>query len=215
MASHIYCQFQEIGFNLGRPKQLFNQPSKPLECKWKETIYADKNFTEIERLYILEALDNLHYFCNGLIQLEIEFTLDPSDKATLQEHCVLLKAKSDWKIISDSTEHYKTNIVGLCVYNRNQTRHLYVVIDRLYCGAAYKSVILHELFHLLWLNHTAKPSIMYEHCVNLVHPTIIDAQEIIRVWDTEDELSLQDLRYLKLAKEPLASLPEHPPHLVL
>jgi hypothetical protein len=193
--SDIYSELHTAGIKIARPKILFNQPSKRLNCEYSQTIFADKDFTSEERLLILEALDDLHYFCNGLIKLEIIFDLDSNEKDFINNNCVLLKVDGDHPSIVESDEKLKSTTLGLCSYMSNDTRKLYLVSERLWNPVTFKTTVTHELGHFIGLDHTKKRSIMHKaNSSNVLYPTHIDAVEMGKVWI----INPNDFRYFKL-----------------
>lgn len=189
--SDLYC----AGIKIAKPKSLFNQPSKRLNCEYRTTIFADKTFTNQERILILEALDDLHYFCNGIVELEIVFDLDSNDQEFIKNNCVLFRVDAEHPSIKESDENIKSTTLGLCSYMANDTRRLYLVSERLWNHITFKTTVTHELGHFIGLDHTNKHSIMHKsNYSNVLFPTRIDALEMGRAWHINPE----DFRYFKL-----------------
>jgi len=193
--SHIYTDLYSCGLTISKPDILFNQPSKKLDCKWHSIIFADKTFDANERRLISNALEDLHYFCNGLVQFEIVFNLDANDEAFIKNHYVLIKAAEDHPVIKESDETYDCGVLGLCHYMTNNTRRIYLVSARLTNPITFRTTTVHELGHMISLAHTEQKSIMYKHNnSNVLYPTKIDAIEMASMWDVD----VEDLRYFKL-----------------
>lgn len=196
LAAEIYCDLVSgAGLKIAPPKFLFHQPKQKLKCIYSDIILADVNFTENEKKLIFEAVEDLEYFCNGLINLEILFKLDPGDQETINHNDVLFRATSNHPSIVSSDEHLKAKTLGLCDYMDNDTRRLYLVSERLTNPIIFRTTAIHELGHFIGLAHTKPDSIMYKNNTNRVlYPTIKDAQELGRVWNYKAE----NFRYFKL-----------------
>lgn len=144
---------------------------------------------------ILESLDDLQSFCNGLICLEIRFELDGYDDEAIRNNCVLLRVDGYHPSIVASDEKIKSNTIGLCNYMQNDTKRLYLVHDRLDHPITFKTTAIHELGHFIGLDHTGRQSIMHKsNFSSVLYPTYIDAIEMSKVWGVDPE----DLRYFKL-----------------
>lgn len=193
--SRIYTDLVLSGLTIPKPKWLFHNPKIKLPCQYQTTIFADNTFTDKEKLLILEALDDLHFFCNGLIEIEIIFNLDPKDKEAIKNNCVLLRADETHPSIVEADGYHETRILGLCEYMDNDTVRLYLIPNRLHNEHIFRTTAIHELGHFIALEHTARPSIMHKSNYNgVLYPTEIDAREMARVW----RLRYQDLRFFFL-----------------
>lgn len=198
VSTWLYCQLYYLGLNY-KPQILFNNPNKKLECEITGNILADVNFNFHESKLILEALDALHYFSNGLINIRILFILNPSDKEQLQNNCVILKSNSEDEIIQRADQEFDNYILGLCQYHSNTIRHIFIVHDRLDKDSFFKLTVIHEMLHLLGLGHTEPPSTLAQYIQNGMNfPTLLDAREFRRAWQAEFEILEQDLRYFKI-----------------
>ena len=190
--SKVYSDLVLSGLKIPKPQWLFNNPKLKLPCQYQGTIFADITFTDREKLLILEGLDDLHFFCNGLIELEIIFNLDPNDRETIKNNCVLLRAEEEHPSIVEADGYHESRILGLCEYMDNDTVRLYLVPKRLYNEHSFRTTAIHELGHFIALEHTARPSVMHKsNYNNVLYPTEIDAHEMARVWSVRPE----DLRF--------------------
>lgn len=193
--AEVYSDLRTAGLKLGKPKLLFHQPKKELDCEYSEIIWADTAFTTEERLLILESLNDLHYFCNGLIDLEIRFELDGYDSEFIKKNCVLLRVDGTHPSIVASDERIKSTTIGLCDWMANDTKRLYLVHERLPNPVTFRTTSIHELGHFIGLDHTKIPSIMHRsNHNNVLYPTRLDAEEVAKVWGIKPT----DLRYFKL-----------------
>lgn len=193
--TEVYSDLLNSGIKLSKPSFLFNKPKKVLECEYEEIILADPAFTLEERILILEAQQDLEFFCNGLVKLDIRFELDINDKDVIRENCVLFRVASTHPNIVASDERIKATTLGLCDYMNNNTRRLYLVSERLTNLTTFRTTVIHELGHFIGLDHTKSPSIMHRsNYSNVLYPTRIDAEEVAKVWSIKP----QDLRYFKL-----------------
>lgn len=177
------------------PRLLFNQPSKKLECFSEDIIWVDKNFTVEEQNLIIEAVRNIEYFSNGLVRIILRFGLDSADEEKIKTNSVLLRVSPEHPAIAASDEKLQANTLGLCDYMTNDTRRLYLVVDRLPNATAFRTTAIHEFGHFIGMGYTEKPSIMYKHNnSNVLYPTYKDAKELGDVWDVDPEC----FRYFKL-----------------
>ena len=193
--ARIYSDLIIGGIKLPRLDLVFHKPNKKQSCLYQGIIFADSNFTDAERLLILEGLDDLHFFCNGLVELEIVFNLDASDEDSIRNNHVLLRVDGYHEAIIEADKNHEARVLGLCEYMDNETIRLYLVAERLHGPISFKTTAIHELGHFLGLGHTAKPSIMHKsNSSNVLYLTKIDAQEMAEVW----EIDVKDLRYFRL-----------------
>jgi len=183
--SYIYSDLvASIGLNIAPPDFLFYKPNKKIDRYSQQIVLADKNFTIKERKLILEAIRNLEYFCNGMIEINIIFELDSENKETLNNHSVLLRVDASHPSIAASDEKLEASTtLGLCEYMANDTKRLYLVIERLQDDIGFRTTTIHEFGHFIGLDHTSKPSIMYKHNNrNVLYPTHKDAIELAHKW---------------------------------
>lgn len=193
--SGIYSDLYCIGIHFPVPKILFNKPKNKLDCKYRQVILADSSFNLKERALILEALDDLQYFCNGLISLEIIFELDNSDRKTINNNCTLIKANEKHPAIKASDKKINSKTIGLCQFMTNNTRRIYLVSERLKQDIIFKTTVVHELGHFIELTHTKPFGLMHQsNFENILYLTYIDAKETAKVW----KINPEDLRYFKL-----------------
>jgi hypothetical protein len=193
--SYIYTQLYFSGLKIKPPKILFNKPKNKLLCEYVGTIYADNSFTNEERILILEALDDLNYFCNGIIVINIEFTLDNTDEEFIKTHNTILKVTKDHPDIKESDNKIKAQTLGLYCYMQNSIGKIYLVCDRLGTSLTLRTTATHELGHFIGLEHTPHPSIMHKHNFNdVLFPTYLDAKDMSIAWKINPEM----LRYFKL-----------------
>lgn len=162
---------------------------------YQDIIYVDKTFTPDEQKLIMEAANNLEEFCNGMIELFLTFELDPEDHETIKNNSVLLRVNSDFHAIVTSDTRVEGHTIGLCDYMSNDTKRLYLVMDRLHDSITFRTTAIHELGHFIGLGHIESPSIMHRrNNSNVLYPTFKDAKEVSKVWNVYRE----DLKYFKL-----------------
>lgn len=162
---------------------------------YQDIIYVDKTFTPDEQKLIMEAVKNLEEFCNGMIELFLSFELDPDDYDTIRNNSVLLRVNSDHEAIVTSDARIDGYTIGLCDYMSNDTRRLYLVMDRLPGSIIFRTTTIHELGHFIGLGHIDSPSIMHRrNNSNVLYPTLKDAKEVSTRWN----VYYKDLKYFKL-----------------
>lgn len=194
--SNIYSDLVVGGaLDIPPPNFLFHKPKKKVECYLKEVVLADRNFTPKERKLIVEAIKNLEDFCNGMIQIILSFELDPEDREQMNNHSVLLRVDATHPSIVTSDEKLAATTLGLCEYMVNDTRRLYLVIERLQYPTTFRTTTIHEFGHFLGMDHTEKPSIMHkQNSRNVLYPTYKDAMELAHRWNQHPN----DFRYFIL-----------------
>lgn len=191
----IYTSLIDLGFEIRAPDFLFNIPEEHFSFKVKKRIYADSQFTEEERISILQAADDFYEFSNHWFEFEISFDLDNTDEEFIKEHHVLIRADSNHPLVLESDSSLVSNTLGLCYYRENFNISLYLVHERLKSHIAYKTTTLHELGHFLGLNHTLGKSIMNRYnSKNILYPTYIDAKEFVKHY----KCKIESLKYFKL-----------------
>lgn len=183
--SNIYTELVVgAGLPIDPPYFLFNQPNRRLQCEYHDIILVDKTFTTKQQELIRAALKDLQYFCNGLIEINLIFDLDPEDKERIKNHSVLLNVDSSHPAIEASDERLQAKTLGLCEWLDNDTKRLYLVQERLPTDIIFRTTAIHELGHFIGMGHTEIPSIMHKNNnSNVLYPTYKDAKELSEVWD--------------------------------
>jgi hypothetical protein len=196
--SNIYCDLIVSGFKISPPNFLFNNPKRILKCEYVETIFADKNFTEEEKILIMAGAKDLEKFCNGIIKFEIYFTLDSDNQDQLDSNCVMLRSEEVDPHIVSMDEKFKARILGLCSYMDNGTRRVHLIPARLRNTLQFRTTVIHELGHFIGLDHTEAPSIMHKsNFGNVLQPTHLDAVEMAKVY-VQFGCTPEDFKYIKL-----------------
>lgn len=195
IAAIIYCDLVvEFGLKLSVPHWLFNKPDVKLEHTYTEFIHADINFTEKERDLIRQAARNLEWFCNGFLQVDIEFDWDPIWKVP-ENAAVILRVPASDTTIAEADGYFKNTVLGLCSWTNKHSTIIHLVHDRLENEHTFRTTALHELGHYMGMSHTAKPSIMYKsNYTGVLYMTYKDAVEFGRRFGLNPEY----LRYFKL-----------------
>jgi len=196
----LYCNLLAYGFKLPKISWLFNKPVKSVSHQLTVYILADTNFTKKEQLHILYAANNINYFCNGMVEFEIDFKLDPNNLLDIENNNTLIKARLQHPTIEKAIQEHQRQICGLCYYQPNKNRTIFLVPENLYNSTIFQATTAHELLHAIWLQHTEKPSILYDTVAynKLLFPTKIDAQELVRVWSTVIPIKIDQFRYFKM-----------------
>jgi len=191
--STLYSHLVVDGLITSKPPAfLFHQPTITLPCQMQEIILVDKSFSENEQKLIIEAVDNLEQFSNGLIRIILKFDLEPDDEERIDNHHVILRVASSDTIIASADEQFDSNILGLCQVMDNDTRKLYLVHDRINNDIVFRTTALHELGHFIGLDHTQRPSIMFRQISpRVLYMTYKDAVEMAKVW----QMLPSDFRY--------------------
>ncbi len=155
-------------------------------------IWVDKNFINVDKINIKNAVDSWNYSMNGYIKLEIvdlDFDMEVrkiADQITLKGW-LFMKIPSDSSIIPTTKPGYRvlgfTESVG--------GNHLYLVRDRLFDVDIY-GVMLHEIGHLMGSDHVGK-RLMYPHYTRAMYQCI-DLDTITEVAKYH-ELDVNQLNY--------------------
>lgn len=192
----IYTTLIVSGLKLPPSKSFFNQPTTTNDCyQFLEEIHGDISFTKTERFYILEAAKNFEFFSNNQIKFEITFDLDPTDQIAIDSQSIILRVDQSHDMIVEADGYYKSKILGLCQYKDNDTQTIYLVHDRLRNPITLRTTTIHELGHLVGLDHTQGRSIMHRYNTNSsLYPTYIDAVEFAIRFNCKPS----ELRYFKL-----------------
>lgn len=192
--SELYCELVYLGLKFKPPSILFHQPKRKFQCQYFEEILADKSFTDAERIYIMQGLQDIEEFCNGLYKFSVNFELEPSTDVAV--NCrLLLKVKQDNPIIVASDERIKSTTLGLCQYMTTGAKIVYLVHERLKDPITYRTTVAHEFGHFIGLSHTERVSIMHKsNFGKVLFPTYIDAVEFAKTYQCDPE----DLKYFKL-----------------
>lgn len=195
IAAFIYCDLVvDFGLDLAVPHWLFHQPIVQLEHTYTEFIRADINFTEKERLLIQRAARNLEWFCNGFLEIDIEFDWDPAQEIP-ENTGIILRVPATDKTIADADGYFKNTVLGLCSWTKKHSTVIHLVHDRLQDANTFRTTVLHELGHYMGMGHTKKPSIMYkENYTRVLYMTYKDAVEFAKRFGLRPEY----LRYFKL-----------------
>jgi Zn-dependent peptidase ImmA (M78 family) len=123
-----------------------------------------------------------------MIELDIQFE-NIKTKYYETNTSIILKVNEDHPAVVEYDKQYKSKILGLCQYLENDKRIIYIVANRLYNKNLFLTTTMHELGHLIWLNHTDKNSIMHKcNYSNVEYFTYIDAVEIANVWNGKPEM---------------------------
>jgi hypothetical protein len=192
--SEIYCELVSWGLNFKPPSVLFHQPEQKFQCQYFEEILADKSFTDAERTYIMQGLQDIEEFCNGLYKFTVNFVLEPTTEVAVSS-CLLLKVKNDNPLIVASDERIKSTTLGLCQYMNTGAKIVYLAHERLTDAITYRTTVAHEFGHFIGLEHTERVSIMHKsNFGNVLFPTYIDALEFAKKYNCNPE----DLKYFKL-----------------
>ena len=193
--SEIYSNLVVAGLKISPPNFLFYIPKKKLSCQYTATILADINFTDNERRLILEGLNDLHQFCNGIFELQILFVLDPEDHERVNNNYIILRVSPTHPSIVASDEKVESTTIGLCEYMENKTVRLYLVPERLTNPIMFRTTTIHELGHFLGLGHTERPSIMHKlNYETVLYPTRRDAEAFGKLTG----LAPESFKYFKL-----------------
>lgn len=191
----IYTKFVFYFFKISPPNFLFHKPKSNFPITWIEEIHADESFTTKERQHILEAAADISKFSNGWFLFDIKFDLKITDESACTIPSILIRSDHKDEVISYSDGYFKTKILGLYYRGNNNTRTIHLVEDRLNNDTFWRTVTIHELGHLIGLQHTKKPSIMHKNINhNVLYPTYLDAVEFAKLYGCEPN----DLRYFKL-----------------
>lgn len=167
-----------------KPKYLFHYSNTKTTETYDQPIYIDPNFSNKEKKLILEAINNLNFFLNN----HIVFT------ASDNSPCKLIKTNSKDESIKMDLSKYKFKVLGLCRYEDECNRKIYLLADNLDSDKKWKTTIIHELLHAIWLGHVESDSVMHKYNKGYMYPNKFDAQELINVWG---DIELKDLNYFK------------------
>jgi Zn-dependent peptidase ImmA (M78 family) len=119
-----------------------------------------------------------------------------SDEIVEYDENIIMKSHSSEEYIKEADVKYENNVIGLCYYDNNKGKSIYLVTDRLErSDNLFKSTAIHEFGHYLGMTHTTGRSIMQPINSNSVpYPTYVDAVELAKIW----KCLPSDFRYFKL-----------------
>lgn len=191
----LYTILTQIGIKINPPNILFNSPKYIFEPKIVQEIHADTSFTKIERIYLLKAAEDWKRFSNNAIHFNLIFDLNLTDLSLMNDKSIIVRVHSSCQAIKESDERIKSNTLGLCFFNTDTVRTIYLVFDRLTNMNMLKSTTVHELGHYINLEHTDGHSIMNK-CImyDAVFLTYIDALEYCSKYNYIPK----DLKYIKV-----------------
>lgn len=119
-------------------------------------IYIDKEFSKEDVLEIRRGIDEWNYAMNGAVVLSVvseEFNMEVS--IIKEEGWFILKTDSIRKSREDSSGHYVLGYV-----NKVGGSYLSIVSDRVRWNL--KMIVMHEIGHLLGINHTERGLMLSE-----------------------------------------------------
>lgn len=162
-------------------------------------IHVDTSFTSLERQVIFDAVTDLEFFLNYRYIFNIKFDLTEETFHMFPSDHTIIKAEEDFPIIADFEKENNIYTIGLCQSYENNTNDIYLLHNRLNayhindCYNVWKVTVLHELGHLLKLQHTNGGIMQAKINGDILYPTYEDAVEFSRV----HQCSPDDLQYFK------------------
>jgi len=189
----LYRTLILLQINIKPPQFLFNIPKEHDNHAIIEIIHADINFTPKERLLIAQALQILTEFTNNNIIFYVHYDLGEFDM-NIEEN-KLIRVHSSNPLIQQWDKNINSHTLGLCAYNNNNTRFVYLAYDRLTDPIVFRCTTIHEYGHHINLQHTDGPSIMNQFInPKIMFPNKIDAIEYAKRFNCSPE----DCKYIKI-----------------
>ena len=132
---------------------IINQPPKPKKeivypTEIRETLYIDRNFTEFERLAIIEAAEECEDVTNGIVQYEI-VQLPSCDPIAIENALFIVKISVDEPEVLITNN--QDNI--LAHYTSRKGLPTIAIIANRIEDSQLKGVIMHEIGHAIGLEH--------------------------------------------------------------
>lgn len=167
----------------------YHIPATHLTPQYYDTIHADVKFKPHEKIQIEKAVDEWNLFFNGLVELELKFDLTDDNKDSFRNDSLMYRVKRSDFIIKVYEELYKSKIIGLCVFIRQNKRPaVYLAHTELKTDLEWKIVTMHELGHLVGLGHINVPGVMNKHYNQAhLHLNRADAEEVSRIYGVDPE----------------------------
>lgn len=115
-------------------------------------VHADVRFTPDERDGINMAAHEWEHFTNGFARVCVVYDADLRDIERQAKHDLLLRVES-------TTPYVEWAPIRALAYtvrdptNKTAAQKVFVVIDRITTSETFRHVMLHEIGHLLWVEH--------------------------------------------------------------
>lgn len=165
---------------------LFRKKPNRIPPLIKIDVGIDKCFTVKEKKNIIEAFIRWQNGMNGMVVFHIgnmsmdRLVMSYDDENTWYAINIVKAYSTDDGIkIEESLLGHTVN--GLAIFLDNTT-FAFIVVDRINTDEEFVGLVVHEVGHLLGLNHDVKGSVMHKYSSRITDVTDFDRHQLVKFW---------------------------------
>lgn len=165
---------------------LFRKKPKRIPPLIKIDVGIDNNFTVKEKENIIEAFIRWQDGMRGLVifhigNMSVNRLVMHYDDCNTWYAINVIKAYSDDEGIQIEEARLGHIVNGLATF-LDDTTFAFVVVDRIKTDEEFVGLVMHEVGHLLGLNHEMQNTIMHKYSSRTTNLTESDIRQLIQVW---------------------------------